>query len=343
MSNLRWYLDPLHPDRHRHVAERQDPPVPLGGPTNDDALLQHKAAYLNKEFWLDPGRDLLRDLGGHRDVLLPQLGGAGRTGDVGITQPHAVVRAARASSPTPSRRPTRRSTGSSRSRRTGSARCSASTSSPRTCVRASSRSDPDAVASSCSGAGALTSEITLEHYQDMGKLLFAFGVVFWAYIAFSQYMLIWYANLPEETTWFMARQIGPWLKVSAAPAARPLHRCPFLLLVSKHPKRIARRARRPSPGWMLFMHYIDIYWASCRRCPAEDAIGETAGATAEVGRAGQLGSFWTSATAGTSWTSDLVLAIAGCCSPGRRGGWAGAALIPEHDPRLHESLAFENM
>ena len=37
-----------------------------------------------------------------------------------------------------------------------------------------------------------------EHYHDVGKLMFAF-VVFWTYIAFSQYMLIWYANLPEET------------------------------------------------------------------------------------------------------------------------------------------------
>ena len=37
----------------------------------------------------------------------------------------------------------------------------------------------------------------------MGKLMFAF-VVFWAYIAFSQYMLIWYANIPEETVWYRA-------------------------------------------------------------------------------------------------------------------------------------------
>ena len=54
-------------------------------------------------------------------------------------------------------------------------------------------------------AGRMEHMITPEHYHDMGKLIFAF-VIFWAYIAFSQYMLIWYGNIPEETTWFLRRQ-----------------------------------------------------------------------------------------------------------------------------------------
>ena len=41
-----------------------------------------------------------------------------------------------------------------------------------------------------------------EHYHIMGKLLFVFSI-FWGYIGFSQYMLIWYANIPEETEWFL--------------------------------------------------------------------------------------------------------------------------------------------
>ena len=57
--------------------------------------------------------------------------------------------------------------------------------------------------------GFLLHDITDEHYQDAGKLLFAFGVVFWAYIGFSQYMLIWYANIPEETPWYLARLSSP--------------------------------------------------------------------------------------------------------------------------------------
>ena len=51
--------------------------------------------------------------------------------------------------------------------------------------------------------------VTAEHYQDLGKLMFGF-VVFWAYIAFSQYMLYWYGNIPEETVWFLVRQSNGW-------------------------------------------------------------------------------------------------------------------------------------
>ena len=56
--------------------------------------------------------------------------------------------------------------------------------------------------------GLLRGVMTMEHYHDLGKLTFAF-VFFWGYIAFSQYMLIWYANMPEETQFYMPRQIGP--------------------------------------------------------------------------------------------------------------------------------------
>ncbi len=51
--------------------------------------------------------------------------------------------------------------------------------------------------------------ISQDHLHDLGKLLFAFST-FWMYLWFSQYMLIWYANLPEETTYFVARQHGFW-------------------------------------------------------------------------------------------------------------------------------------
>ncbi len=53
------------------------------------------------------------------------------------------------------------------------------------------------------------SYVTEEHYHIMGKLMLAF-CVFWAYIGFSQYMLIWYADIPEETRYFIRRNIGTW-------------------------------------------------------------------------------------------------------------------------------------
>ena len=57
--------------------------------------------------------------------------------------------------------------------------------------------------------GAMRDEVTIEHYHDLGKFIFGF-VFFWTYIAFSQYMLIWYGNIPEETEWFYHRQVGAW-------------------------------------------------------------------------------------------------------------------------------------
>ena len=62
--------------------------------------------------------------------------------------------------------------------------------------------------------GRLTASVTVEHYHDLGKLLFAF-VIFWGYIAFSQYMLIWYANIPEESDWYRVRQRGGWARFLA--------------------------------------------------------------------------------------------------------------------------------
>ena len=57
--------------------------------------------------------------------------------------------------------------------------------------------------------GVLTESITEEHYHDLGKWMFAL-TVFWTYIAFSQYLLIWYANIPEETIFFQHRMVGSW-------------------------------------------------------------------------------------------------------------------------------------
>ena len=105
--------------------------------------------------------------------------------------------------------------------------------------------------------GLLRGVVTKEHYHDLGKLTFAF-VFFWGYIAFSQYMLIWYANIPEETQFYMMRQIGPWAGVSLALIV--IHFVlPFVGLMSKHAKRIL-------PMfvfwlvWLLVAHACDLYW-----------------------------------------------------------------------------------
>lgn len=98
---------------------------------------------------------------------------------------------------------------------------------------------------------------TVEHRHDIGKLLFAF-TVFWAYIAFCQYFLIWYAGLPEETVFYRHRWVGSWQAVSLALCLGHFA-VPFALLLSRHGKR-SPTVLGVSAALMLVMHYVDLYW-----------------------------------------------------------------------------------
>jgi hypothetical protein len=96
-----------------------------------------------------------------------------------------------------------------------------------------------------------------DHLYNLGGLMFAF-TVFWSYIAFAQYMLIWYANLPEEVVWYKQRIEGPWLGVVLALAA--LHFvAPFFLLLGKDQKSDVRTLGAASVS-LLAAHVIDLYW-----------------------------------------------------------------------------------
>ena len=99
--------------------------------------------------------------------------------------------------------------------------------------------------------------ITIEHYHDLGKLLFAF-TVFWAYIAFSQYFLIWYANIPEETIWFRHRWVGSWKTLSLLIVFGHFI-APFFILITRGIKRNPRYLGVMAL-WMLIMHWVDLYW-----------------------------------------------------------------------------------
>jgi hypothetical protein len=106
--------------------------------------------------------------------------------------------------------------------------------------------------------GYLRDFVTAEHYHDLGKLLFAF-CIFWAYIAFSQYMLIWYGNLPEETVYFLKRMgQGTWQVFGIL---LPVFRfvLPFLLLLRRDAKRTPAVLVTAS-GIVLVGHYLDLAW-----------------------------------------------------------------------------------
>lgn len=107
-------------------------------------------------------------------------------------------------------------------------------------------------------AGPLKGAVTVEHFHDLGKLLFGFNI-FWAYIGFSQFMLIWYAALPEETTWYHNRwDHAPWPTVSLAILFGHFV-LPFLWLISRNFKRNLWRLK-VGAAVLLVMHVVDIYW-----------------------------------------------------------------------------------
>jgi hypothetical protein len=105
-------------------------------------------------------------------------------------------------------------------------------------------------------AGYLRDVINLEHYHTMGKWMFAF-TVFWAYIGFSQYMLIWYANMPEETEYFIRRNTESWNALSLFLVIGRFF-IPFVILLVRSPKK------RPGQlciiaGWLILMQMVDLY------------------------------------------------------------------------------------
>ncbi len=159
--------------------------------------------------------------------------------------------------------------------------------------------------------------ITIEHLHDVGKMTFAF-VVFWAYIAFSQYLLIWYGNIPEETAWLHRRAVGQWMNLTYLLLIGHFI-IPFLGLLSRYPKR------RPVlltfwAVWVLVMHYLDLYWIILPEYRHNMP---------------NLGFVYTDAT--------LFLTVGGIFLLGSALPLRHTALAPMRDPRLAESLAFENM
>jgi hypothetical protein len=109
----------------------------------------------------------------------------------------------------------------------------------------------------CMRRGLLTGWVDENHMHDLGKFLFAF-TVFWAYIAYSQYMLIWYANLPEETSFYLPRVTGPWTIVSASLLLFKFV-VPFLALLSRRAKRDPSMLAAISI-LILVMQYVDLHW-----------------------------------------------------------------------------------
>lgn len=105
-------------------------------------------------------------------------------------------------------------------------------------------------------AGYLKETITTEHYHVMGKWMLSF-TVFWAYIGFSQYMLIWYANIPEETEYFIRRNIESWNTLTLFLVIGRFF-IPFAILLVRSPKKKPHRLCLIA-AWIIFMQMVDMY------------------------------------------------------------------------------------
>lgn len=169
--------------------------------------------------------------------------------------------------------------------------------------------------------GYLTQSITTEHYHDLGKWLFGF-VFFWGYIAFSQYMLLWYSSIPEELGWFARRgattvpkDMSGWTLFSIILLVGQLI-IPFAGLLSRHVKR-----NRPAlvfwAGWVLAFHWVDCYWM----------VMPEMGSVPKAGLPEALCFIGLAALFFGEWLRRL----------------SGVAIRPVHDPRVGESVAFENV
>jgi hypothetical protein len=154
--------------------------------------------------------------------------------------------------------------------------------------------------------------MNLEHFHSLGKFLLAF-TAFWAYVAFSQFMLIWIANIPEEVPWYILRIDGGWRWVGAFLALFHFV-VPFFLLLSRDLKRNPRTLSWVA-AWLLFVHWVDLYWLVMPHLHASGPRPSLLDLTAFVGVGGVAIAF-------------AVLRM------------RGVAAVPVRDPHLEDSLRY---
>jgi hypothetical protein len=113
------------------------------------------------------------------------------------------------------------------------------------------------VGGSLSQRGRFSEIVTPAHWLDLGNLLLAF-VMLWAYFAFSQWLIIWSGNLPEEAVWYTRRNSGGWEWVARLLIVFHFF-LPFLLLLLRSTKRRAEFLAVVA-GAIIVMRFIDIFW-----------------------------------------------------------------------------------
>ena len=165
--------------------------------------------------------------------------------------------------------------------------------------------------------------LNTNHFHSIGMLSFAF-TVFWAYVTFSQYFLIWNANVPEETFWYNLRELNhdgstnQWWYVGLALLFGHFF-VPFLYLLSyKH--KVSQAHIKPAAIWILCVILLDLCY---NILPAlKDSHGDAR-------------PFF---TLNLLWVLTAVVGIGGVCVWSYLRSFPTAKLIPIRDPRIGESL-----
>jgi hypothetical protein len=147
------------------------------------------------------------------------------------------------------------------------------------------------------------------HLHDLGKLLLAF-VMLWAYFDFSQLLIIWSGNLPEEITFYRTRLDGQWGVVAAIIVVFHFF-VPFFLLLSRDLKRNLKTLPAIAT-WLIFMRLVDLYWMTRPE--------------------------FTSRAVPTLWDLAAPLALGGLWLFVFAGQLKQMPLLPLGDPKLEEAI-----
>jgi len=161
--------------------------------------------------------------------------------------------------------------------------------------------------------GSLRDLLPGDRVHDLGKYVFAFSI-WWAYIALSQYLLIWYANIPEETGWLMARWSGNWRVVTVALVAAQFV-VPFVVLMGASGKR------RPGVLRAVCSIVLAGCWLGMNWIVMPALHPEGIGPLQVV------------------WDLAALLCVAGTAAWAIARSMGRAAIVPRHDPRFAEAIA----
>ncbi len=168
-------------------------------------------------------------------------------------------------------------------------------------------------------AGLVGEEINTEHFHDLGKLMHGF-LIFWAYVSFSEFFLIWYAAIPEETVYFHRRwDDSSWRTISIVIVALKFI-VPFYITMSRNAKR-NNAVIGFAAAWLIALHFVEIfYWIMPSYAPLKPV---------------QWGGIWLEAGCAMATVGVYVTAVL--------YRMRKHSLIAVGDPRLPRALDFQQV